>query len=109
MNRMLGMLVGQVPKGEERMNLQRSWAVSCLCYLGFVFVTTILTVPRLCITPEVLAVEAIPGGGLWVSQPQRVIVFGFLYFATVGISELFAHRWLPIGNAPDAGTQRQGT
>jgi hypothetical protein len=32
-----------------------------------------------------------------------VIAFGFLYFAAVGLSELFAHRGLPVSGAAGSG------
>lgn len=109
-NRLLGVLIGQAPEGERRELLQKTWAVSALAYLVLCFVTVFLPVPRLGITPEVVSRESLPGSGLWVSQPHRVIAFGFLYFAAVGLSELFAHRWLPSrGLVPMPGARRQGT
>lgn len=107
-NRLLGVLIGQAPEGERRALLQRNWAVSALCYLGLCFVTVFLPLPRFGITREVVSHESLPGSGLWVDQPHRVIAFGFLYFAAVGLSELFAHRWLPTsGVMPLPGQKRQ--
>jgi hypothetical protein len=94
MNRTLGVLIGQVPSGEERDFVQRTWAVSALCYLVFTFATIALPLPRLGITPEVVVQQRLPGSGLWVEQPHRVIAFGFLYFTVVGFSELGRHRWM---------------
>jgi len=99
-NRLLGVLVGQAPEGERRELLQKNWAVSALCYLGLCFVTVFLPLPRLGITREVVSLESLPGSGLWVDQPHRVVAFGFLYFAAVGISELFGHAWMPAGSLP---------
>jgi len=94
LNRMLSVLVGQAPEGEEREFLQRGWAACALAYLVFTFATIVLPVPRLGITPEVVRTSALQGHGLWVDQPWRVLALGFLYFSAVGLSELFDHRWL---------------
>lgn len=100
-NRILGVLIGQVPRGEEREFIQRNWAVSALGYMVFTFATVLLPVPRLGITREVVARQHLPGSGLWVDQPHRVIACGFLYFTVLGLSELVRHRWM-------AGTQGVG-
>jgi len=93
LNRMLGQLLGQAPDGEEKAFLQRGWAVSVMCYLLGVFVTTLAPIPRLGLVGAFR--DGLPGSGLWVSQPQRVVAFGFIYFTLVGLSELAGHRWLP--------------
>lgn len=100
-NRLLSVLIGQAPDGERRILLQKNWAVSAVSYLVLCFVTVLLPLPRLGLTADVVSRESLPGSGLWVDQPHRVIAFGFLYFLAVGISELFAHGWLPTsGLAP---------
>jgi hypothetical protein len=93
-NRMLGVLIGQSPGGEERIFLARTWVAGVLFYLGGVFLTTLLPVPPLGLTSDVVGGQGLPGGGLWVDEPHRVVAFGFLYFAATGISELHGHRWL---------------
>jgi hypothetical protein len=52
-------------------------------YVLGVFVTVILPLPRLGITPEVVAQLGIPGSGLWVERPHTVIAFGLLYFGAL--------------------------
>lgn len=61
------------------------WALSVAAYLGFVFATTLLPIPALGIDATARAAAAIPGTGAWVDEPQRVIVFGFLYFGTLAL------------------------
>jgi hypothetical protein len=94
LNRLLSLILGQAPEGEEMALVQRGWAATALFYLGFVALTAVVPVPRLGLTPGIVAQLHIPGSGLWVSQPWRVMAFGFLYFTAVGISELTHHRWL---------------
>jgi len=106
MNRLLGLALGQPPEGQARIFMQRTWAVGVMFYLLFVFVTTLLPIPPLGIRGEFR--DGIPGSGLWVSQPWRVVAFGFMYFTAVGISELFSHRWLPENGLPDAQRRRAG-
>jgi hypothetical protein len=102
-NRLLGVLIGQAPAGEEKLFIQRTWACSAVCYLVFAFATTFLPMPRFGITPEVVAHLDLPGSGLWIDQPWRVMAFGFLYFTTVGVSELFGHAWIKVSALPGQG------
>lgn len=94
-NRMLSVVTGQ-PDSNARALLKKSWVVSIMLYLGCCFVTVVPPVPALGITPAVVASLHLPGEGLWITEPQRVIAFGFLYFALTGWSELFDHRWLKL-------------
>ncbi len=96
LNRLLSVVLGQAPDGEEKELLQRGWAVSTLAYLGFTFLTIVLPVPRLGITRAVALAQQLPSSGLWVDQPHRAVALGFLYFTAVGISELGGHRWLKV-------------
>jgi hypothetical protein len=59
--------------------------------------TTVLPLPRLGLTPEVVSGQHLPGEGRWIARPCRVMAFGFLYFTAIGISELRAHRWTEHG------------
>jgi hypothetical protein len=97
LNRLMSALVGQAPSGDEIALAQRGWAAAGLFYLGFAFLTTFLPLPRLGLTPSVVSAQDLPGSGLWISQPWRVMAFGFLYFAATGLSELVGHRWLRGG------------
>lgn len=108
-NRLLSVLLGQAPSGEEKLFLRRSWAVTAMAYLCFAGLTTVLPLPRLGVTGAFR--DGLPGSGLWISEPHRALAFGFLYFTAVGISELFGHRWLPAqglagasnGSRPERG------
>ena len=94
LNRMMIVLLGQMPDDQERAYIQRGWAVSALCYIVLVTVTIFLPLPRLGITRAEVVVQDLPGSGLWVNEPHRVIAFGFLYFLATGLSELYSHAWL---------------
>lgn len=94
LNRLLGVLLGQVPDEEQKAFIMRGWVASTVFYLGACFVTVILPIPALGVTPQVVAAQhLVKMSGLWVDQPQRALAFGFLYFALTGWSDLGAHAW----------------
>jgi len=93
-NRLLGVLLGQAPDGDQRALLQRGWTVAVVLYLVLCMATVLLPVPALGITPAVAAAQQIPGRGLWVDRPEKVIAFGFLYFLLTAWSEMGGHAWV---------------
>lgn len=102
--RLLNLFAGVVPSGEEKMLMQRTWAASVLFYLLGVFATLFLPVPRLGITREVVRAADLPSSGEWVSHPEKVVAFGFLYFALMTISGIRGHRWAQGGIPKDPDT-----
>ncbi|MBI1796218.1 MAG: hypothetical protein HYR74_04110 [Candidatus Eisenbacteria bacterium] len=95
LNRLLGVLIGQAPAGEEALFLRRTWAASVMFYLLGAFVTTLAPLPRLGVSPAIMAhFNRMGTSGLWLDQPWRVLAFGFIYFTAVAVSELFGHRWI---------------
>jgi hypothetical protein len=92
-NRLLGVWFDRAPSEEQKQKVQLGWGVTCVCYLLGCFATVLLPIPRLGITPEVVARANLSGEGLWIDQPWRVAAFGFLYFTLVGWSELYEHGW----------------
>lgn len=101
-NRLFLVLWGKMPERAETMFIRRGWLVLTLLYVGLGTLTQVIPVPTLGITSEVLEIQNLEGAGAWIQQPHRIIAFGFLYFFTVGLAEIFSHIWLP-GEAPSAG------
>lgn len=97
LNRLLGVILKVAPSGKERELMRRGWAASVAYYLGFVMLTTLLPVPRFGITDEIIRAQGLPGSGEWISHPEKVVAFGFLYFLANGVSELFQHGWTASG------------
>ena len=93
LNRLLGVILGQVPSEEQKAFIMRGWAASAILYLLGCMLTLLLPVPRLGLTAQAVAAQHISGGGAWVEQPQKVLAFGVLYFLLMGWSELSAHAW----------------
>jgi len=87
LNRLSGVLFRQAPSGQEQRFVQAGWAASAMCYLGGVFVTLAPGLPRLGVTPDVIASLHLTGRGVWVDEPWRVVAFGALYFGAVGAFE----------------------
>jgi hypothetical protein len=92
LNRLLGALLGGAPTGAEKRYVKMWWGLSAACYVGFAMATAFLPWLRLGITREVVAAQELPGSGLWIERPHRAIAFGFLYFTTMGILQLFGTR-----------------
>ena len=84
---LLGKLVtvwfSPLPAARESDRQRELWGLSVLAYIGWVFVTVLLPLPRLGLQPDVVAQLGLPGSGLWVEKPHTVIAFGLLYFATL--------------------------
>jgi len=102
LNRILIVLLGEIPDGKERQSIQKGWAASTLFYVVLALLTVLLPVPALGVTAQVIDLQAFTSTGLWVDEPQRVLAFGFLYFLATGASELVSHRWLPDASIPSA-------
>ena len=88
LNRMLSVLLGDAPEGMERRYVRAGWALSVLYYLGGVFLTVLAPLPELGLTASVRSTLDLPGSGLWVDEPHRVLAFGVVYFGMTGIGEL---------------------
>ncbi|MBD9369794.1 hypothetical protein [Xanthomonas sp. XNM01] len=88
-------LLVRPPAGDARRQLLSDWALASLAYVGACLTTALLPLPRLGLTPEVVAASGLQGGGLWVEQPQTVAVAGLLYFALVAVARMWGWR-LPL-------------
>ena len=66
---------------QRRLHMQSDWAIGAMAYVGGVFLTLFLPVPRFGISREVVTSLNLSGSGVWVDEPQRVIAFGVFYFA----------------------------
>lgn len=84
-NRLMGMFMGGRPDEATREDAERSWARSVVLYLAGAFLTTFMPIPRLGLTSDVMAAIDIPGSGLWVDEPWRVMAFGAVYFGAGGV------------------------
>ncbi|RYD14384.1 MAG: hypothetical protein EOP90_13300 [Lysobacteraceae bacterium] len=68
------------------------WALSALAYLAAVFATMLLPLPRLGLGEAVRPLLDLPGSGLWVDQPHRVVAAGMLYFGLLAWAKWHALR-----------------
>ena len=101
LNRLLGVLLGQAQKGREADLLRISWAANMACYLFAVLITTLVTIPRLGFNSSALRERMhLPGTGLWIDEPWRVMAVGVLYYGLVGLSELSGHAWMRPWKTP---------
>lgn len=103
LKRLVNLLHGVAPSGEEKMLMRRTWAASVMFYLLGVFVTTLAPVPRFGITRDIVRAADLPSSGEWVSHPEKVVAFGFLYFSLMAISGMSGHRWAQSGIPREPG------
>ena len=83
------MLVAGVAEDAQTKGFGARWVTMTFTFLMGTGLTLFLPVPRLGVTPEVVAaLEFTEAGGDWVEQPHRVLAFGVLYFGVLGFSEL---------------------
>lgn len=105
-NRWLSMVFDPEPSAETRRRVERGWAVATGLYLAGAFATTLLPVPRFGIDDAARLAADLPGSGLWISQPHRVIAFGFVYFGLTALVEA-RHRWHELRTSPALGAIAQ--
>ncbi len=72
---------------QERTRQMTFWGISALFYVIGIFATTLLPMPEFGVTGSGSTYD-IPGEGLWVDYPHKVIGFGTLYFVTLGYFKL---------------------
>ncbi len=93
LNRLLGVILGQVPDEETRTFVVQGWAAGIIYYLSGLFLALLLPIPPLGLTASYAAAHGIGGGDLWSGQPQKLMAFGAFYYGLTAWSELVAHRW----------------
>jgi hypothetical protein len=98
LNRLLGVLLGKAPTGAEKQALEASWSIGVFAYVMLVFATVMLPIPSLGVDAEVIARQNLGMKGLWVDQPYRMMAFGFLYFASIGLFEVYSYKWVTPGS-----------
>jgi hypothetical protein len=100
LNRLLGVLLGQAPEGEERELVRKSWISGLVCSAIALAVALLPGWPWLGIRPGMLGpIDGSPGGD-WIDDPQRALVFAIVYFSLVAIAGLFSYRWPTLKRSP---------
>ncbi len=93
LNRLLGVILGQVPDEQTKALVVRGWTTGVITYLTGLFVVMLLPVPPLGLAPGYVAVHEIAGGALWRGEPQRLMAFGIFYYGLTAWSEVADHWW----------------
>ena len=88
LNRTLSIILGPTPNEGDLDFIMVGWATAFVCYLRYIFLTSLANIPRLGITAAAVATQPIPTGGIWADAPWRVTAFGTLYYSTMGIADL---------------------
>lgn len=83
--------------GDEHIDLGKVWLVSTLLWLLLIFASLILPVPALGWDADAIARLGLPGGGIWVDQPHRLLAFAASYFLLLAAFKLLARPEPPSG------------
>jgi hypothetical protein len=59
-----------------------------IALMAAVVVTTIVPLPRLGMSPELVREIRIPGDGIWVDHPERLLATGLLYFSAIACARM---------------------
>lgn len=81
-----------VPTAQEQARQAAFTGYAVGAYVLGAMLTSILPLPRFGIDAAAVEAAAIPGRGLWVEEPHRVVAFGALYF---GVMAWVKWRWRP--------------
>lgn len=96
---MSGMFDGDSNEAKKKL-MMGMWVINVVCYLVGVFATTLLPVPELGVTPQVISAMNLSGEGVWIEEPYRVLAFGWFYFTVVGLFEFMMPRWMKKSQTP---------
>jgi hypothetical protein len=77
----------ELSSASRKQTMRSDWVTAGIAYVFGVFITSILPVPEFGINSSVVAQLHLPGSGVWVDEPQRVIAFGALYFGLLAWSK----------------------
>jgi len=88
LNRMLSIILGPKPQERDMDFVAIGWVTGFVCYLGFIFLTSLANLPHLGITAAVVATHPVPTGGIWADNPWRAAAFGTFYYAAMGVADL---------------------
>ena len=71
------------------------WAVSVVFFVGLGVLSSFLPLPELGIDATVRGELELPGSGLWVEEPHRVVAFAAFYFALLALVKYRYHPSVP--------------
>lgn len=94
-NRMAGVLFSGGEREAAAARARIGWAAGVVFYLGATFFTVIVPLPRLGITPDVIAAQHFTARGLWIEEPWRVLALATIYYTLQGVLELRPVGWVP--------------
>ncbi|WP_374602565.1 hypothetical protein [Arenimonas sp.] len=101
----VALVIRPMPDADRRHQLASDWAIGVMAYLAGAAITTLLPIPRLGLTRDVVGAAELPGtSGLWVTHPQSVVAFSVFYFSVLALVKLLGWR-LPASQLPAAGSR----
>lgn len=73
---------------DEHPDIGRLWIVSTLLWIALAFTSVLVPVPALGWDASVIAELGLPGKGIWVDEPQRLLAFATTYFLLLAAFKL---------------------
>jgi hypothetical protein len=73
---------------KEHLDLGRLWVISTLAWIVLAFATVLLPLPALGWDAATIARLRLPGEGIWIEQPQRLLAFAASYFLLLAVFKL---------------------
>ncbi len=96
LNRLAGALLHKGEADAARA-LGLSWAAAIVAYIAAALLSKELPIPRLGVSPDIVAAARLPGSGVpgssvWIEEPHRVLAAAALYFTLMACWEFVRHR-----------------
>lgn len=76
--------------GDDHLGLGQLWLISTLLWIVLCFASVLLPVPSLGWDAATIATLGLPGKGIWIDQPQRLLAFASIYFLLLAAYKLSA-------------------
>jgi len=70
-----------VQEAAQTARMFKLWVLSGVTYVLGAWLTVVIPLPRLGMTPQFIASLHLSGSGEWIDRPHTVLAFGMLYFA----------------------------
>jgi hypothetical protein len=93
-NRMLSILLGQFPEGDERMYMMGMWGIHVGFYVLLLFFAMFMPLPHFGITETIQKSFQSTRPFFWYDEPHRILAFGFLYFFAITVFEMKIKSWV---------------
>ena len=90
-SKLFAVFVTRASSEKQRELFMANWGAGTAFYLLTVAVTTVAPVPEFGVTRAVRNAQDLPGEGLWIDEPHRVVAAGCFYFLLLAVFQFVMH------------------